>query len=166
MYPSTNTQPDAVMATPLASVYNRLAIHTNGQQLLSIDFLPEDTALQSPRTQVAQRVVTQLRDYFLTPGYRFDLPLSFTATEFQQRVWHCLQAIPPGETLTYGELAGTLGTSARAIGNACRNNPIPIIVPCHRVLARQGRGGYCGQLQGEMLAIKQWLLQHESARGQ
>jgi len=92
----------------------------------------------------------------------FDLPLALSGTEFQQRVWHALQAIPMAEVLSYGEMAQQLGSAARAVGQACRRNPCPLIVPCHRVIAA-GRtlGGFHGQTEGEFLRIKQRLLAHE-----
>lgn len=82
-------------------------------------------------------------------------------TEFQKRVWRALCAIPPGTTKTYGELAKQLNTSPRAIGNACRKNPLPIIIPCHRVVAKNSLGGYAGARIGNLLEIKKWLLRYE-----
>ena len=83
-------------------------------------------------------------------------------TPFQRRVWQALRGIPSGSTCSYGELAHELGSSARAVGGACRRNPIPIVVPCHRVAAAAGGvGGFMGQRDGEALTIKQWLLDHE-----
>jgi methylated-DNA-[protein]-cysteine S-methyltransferase len=82
-------------------------------------------------------------------------------TPFQRRVWQRLSAIPAGETLTYGALARELGTSARAVGGACRTNPIPLVIPCHRVVATNGLGGYSGERGGDWLAKKRWLLAHE-----
>ena len=72
-----------------------------------------------------------------------------------------MRRIPIGQVVTYGELAKALDSSARAVAGACRANPIPILIPCHRVVAATGLGGYMGETGGEALAIKQWLLQHE-----
>ena len=82
-------------------------------------------------------------------------------TVFQQRVWKALLAIPPGETRTYGELARELGSSPRAVGGACRRNPIPLLIPCHRVVAANGDGGFAGHTRGRWMDIKRWLLAHE-----
>jgi len=81
-------------------------------------------------------------------------------------VWEAMQAIPAGETRTYGEIAAAIGSSARAVGGACGANPIPLVVPCHRVVASGGRlGGFMGaREEGFELAIKRWLLAHEGAR--
>lgn len=82
-------------------------------------------------------------------------------TPFQRRVWQRLRRIPCGQVMRYGELAQELGSSARAVAGACRANPIPILIPCHRVIAATGPGGYMGKTGGQTLAIKRWLLQHE-----
>jgi len=90
-------------------------------------------------------------------------------TEFQRKVWQSLQDIPVGEVRTYGSLAKELNSSARAVGNACRQNLFPVIVPCHRVVSASGIGGYAGDTlarqhgQINFLHIKQWLLAHEKA---
>ncbi len=87
--------------------------------------------------------------------------MALEGTAFQQRVWEALQAIPPGTVLTYGELAVRLGTAARAIGGACRSNPIPILIPCHRVVAGRDWEVTPGEVTGDPLGIKRWLLRHE-----
>uniref|UniRef100_A0A450S0R7 methylated-DNA--[protein]-cysteine S-methyltransferase n=1 Tax=Candidatus Kentrum sp. FW TaxID=2126338 RepID=A0A450S0R7_9GAMM len=106
-------------------------------------------------------VVAQLDRYFEDPQWCFKLPLTLGGTPFQRRVWRALQSIPPGETVAYGTLANALGTSARAVGNACRANPIPIIIPCHRVVGAHDTGGFMGSRTNGPLAIKRWLLMHE-----
>ena len=82
-------------------------------------------------------------------------------TAFQRRVWRALQRIPLGEVRTYGELAVELDSCARAVAQACRANPLPILIPCHRVVSASGLGGYMGQIDGPLLEIKRWLLHHE-----
>ncbi|MES9845559.1 MAG: methylated-DNA--[protein]-cysteine S-methyltransferase [Candidatus Sedimenticola sp. 6PFRAG5] len=106
-------------------------------------------------------VVNQLESYFAHGGAGFTLPLVMAGTPFQKRVWEELKAIPPGEVRTYGEIATELGSSARAVGNACRKNPIPVVVPCHRVVSASGIGGFSGQTGGPLLDVKRWLLEHE-----
>lgn len=114
-----------------------------------------------PATALQRQLVAGLLQYLQDPGYAFDLPLQIIGTEFQQRVWHALRQIPSGRSMTYGQLAQNLGTSARAIGGACRANPLPIIVPCHRVVGKDGIGGYAGHRCGERHQIKRKLLYHE-----
>ncbi len=101
--------------------------------------------------------------YFQDPSRRIDLRCTLSGTPFQRRVWRLIAAIPPGRTRTYGELAAVLGSSARAVGGACRANPCPLVVPCHRVVARHGLGGFAGDRGGRLLDIKRWLLAHEAA---
>jgi methylated-DNA-[protein]-cysteine S-methyltransferase len=90
----------------------------------------------------------------------FDLPLSPAGTAFENRVWQAMQVIPYGETRTYGDLAHATDSGPRAVGRACGRNPIPIVIPCHRVLARGGLGGYSGD---GGLVTKQRLLALEGA---
>ncbi|HEY9646044.1 MAG TPA: methylated-DNA--[protein]-cysteine S-methyltransferase [Chroococcidiopsis sp.] len=103
----------------------------------------------------------QLTDYFAHQRQQFDLPIDPQGTAFQKQVWQLLQQIPFGETCSYGALAHMLGqpNASRAVGAANGRNPISIIVPCHRVIAANGKlTGYAGGLDR-----KQWLLHHEQA---
>lgn len=152
--------PDAyqvVIATPIGMIGIRMA----GEAVSELDFLPADAPERAPTDVATQTVVTQLQGYFHDPRALVTVVLAPEGTVFQQRVWKALQTIPAGTVLTYGELAARLGTAARAIGGACRSNPIPILIPCHRVVARQGLGGYAGEVTGDPLNIKRWLLRHE-----
>lgn len=90
-----------------------------------------------------------------------DWPLAPEGTPYQQRVWRALRAIPAGQTVTYGALARRLKSGARAVAAACRANPIPVLIPCHRVVAAAGLGGYDGATDGPKLARKRWLLHRE-----
>lgn len=108
-----------------------------------------------------QEVEKRFEGYFQDACSMADIPCIQQGTPFQQRVWSALGEIPVGEVVTYGELARQLGSGARAVGSACRNNPTPLIIPCHRVVSRKGIGGFSGETAGDMLGIKRWLLQHE-----
>ena len=91
----------------------------------------------------------------------FDLPLAPEGTAFQKRVYAAMQRIPFGGMRSYGELAAELGSAARAVGGACGSNPLPIVIPCHRVVAAGGGlGGFSG---GAGASTKTWLLHHEGA---
>ena len=151
----------AVIATPIGMI----GIRMTGEAVSELDFLPADAPGRAPTDVATQAVVAQLQAYFHDSRAPFTVALAFGGTAFQQRAWKALQAISPGTVLTYGELAARLGTAARAIGGACRSNPIPIFVPCHRVVARQGLGGYAGAVAGDPLGIKRWLLRHEGVDG-
>ncbi len=126
-----------------------------------VGLTPSDDA--NPREPVPLAIRSAVARYFEAGTAGLTLPLAARGTEFQHRVWRALQAIPPGETRTYGDLARQLGTSARAIGGACRANPCLIAVPCHRVIAKDGLGGFAGDVAGRRLAVKRWLLRHEGA---
>ncbi|MDQ5911003.1 MAG: methylated-DNA-[protein]-cysteine S-methyltransferase [Pseudomonadota bacterium] len=147
----------AIIAAPFAHIGLCMA----GDAVSALDYLPADTPEQPPADVATARVVEQLQAYFRDPHAPFTVPLAVTGTAFQQQVWTALQAIPPGTVLTYGELAQQLGSAARAIGGACRANHVPILIPCHRIVAQHGLGGYAGAVTGDPLAIKRWLLQHE-----
>lgn len=97
-----------------------------------------------PATALTQEAARQLAAYFEGELTGFTLPLAPRGSEFQQAFYRALRAIPYGETRTYGDLAAQLGVSAQAIGQACGANPIPILIPCHRVLAASGLGGFSG----------------------
>lgn len=147
----------ALMNTPLGPV----AVHWQADVLTGVDLDPDPDVPAGGRVPGAVRA--QIETYFRDAAAGFDLPLELGGTPFQRRVWAALQAIPPGRTRTYGELARELGTSPRAIGGACRANPCPIVVPCHRVVAADGLGGFAGDTSGRRLAVKRWLLRHEGA---
>jgi len=150
---------DAVIETPVASMH--LGISTTGNELVSIDLLSTNGQLQAPTTEMSQEVVYQLLHYFEDPQWLFSLPVVSTGTDFQQRVWQFMRSIPVGETRRYGDAAKALNSAARAVGGACRRNPVPIVVPCHRIVAANGLGGFNGQRDGVQLDFKQWLLNHE-----
>jgi methylated-DNA-[protein]-cysteine S-methyltransferase len=141
--------------------FGKLGIALRGDALCRIDFLGADVALLPPSSAFAREVAEQLSRYFSDPTFRFDLALAIAGTPFQQRIWATLREIPAGSTCRYGELARELHTGPRVVGNACRANPVPIIIPCHRVVGARGLGGYTGTTLGEGLAVKRWLLQHE-----
>ncbi len=116
-----------------------------------------------PETGLACEVIRQIECYLADPGFRFDLPLRVQGSEFRQRVWKVMRTIPPGRTLTYGEVARRLGSAPRAVGAACGDNRIPLIIPCHRVVARNGIGGFMHTKGDRETGIKRWLLAHEKS---
>ena len=151
----------AIIPLPLLPDAWMLGIRTTTQGLSGIAFLPLQREV-APVTPQAKRVVSQLEDYFADPEWTFDLPLDLQGSEFQLRVWRRLAEIPPGRPLSYGQLAADIGSGARAVGNACRRNPVPLVLPCHRVVAKSGPGGFAGSTEGGFMPIKQALLAHES----
>ncbi|MEE9451226.1 MAG: methylated-DNA--[protein]-cysteine S-methyltransferase [Gammaproteobacteria bacterium] len=139
----------------------KLEIICNDTQLTNIYFLSSASRVLAPQSTLTKKVCRQLACYFKDPNYQFDLPLNLIGTPLQKKVWKFLTQIASGVTMTYGEAAARLGTHARAIGQACRANPVPIIIPCHRIVAVNGMGGYCGSTRGQQLFLKQYLIAHE-----
>ena len=103
-----------------------------------------------------------VKRYLLNTNEYSSTKLLKQGTPYRQKVWAELCKIPFGETMTYSELAKKIDSSARAVGNACRDNPYPFIVPCHRIVSVSGLGGYYGQTQGNLMAIKAKLLHFEA----
>ncbi|MEW6313897.1 MAG: methylated-DNA--[protein]-cysteine S-methyltransferase [Pseudomonadota bacterium] len=147
----------AKLATPFAV----LGIRTEDERLIGIEFLPRNTLALAAQTPLVRETCRQLQAYLKDAHFVFDLPLHLDGTAFQQCAWQALRRIPAGKTLTYGELAQRLHTAARAVGGACGANPIPIVVPCHRIVGAHGLGGFMNAGDGDPLAIKRWLLCHE-----
>lgn len=145
----------------LSVPFGILGIRCEGDALCGIDFLPDTVILQSPTDAFAEQVCAQLLRYIDDADARFTLTLRFAGTVHQRKVWQALAAIPCGETRSYGELAADLHSSAQAVGQACGANPIPVVIPCHRVVGRSGMGGFMKQCEGSALDIKRWLLVHE-----
>lgn len=113
-------------------------------------------------TPLLAEAAAQLRAYDAGALTVFDLPLRVKGSDFQQAVCAAIAAIPFGETVTYGEIAKALGQSAQAVGSACGGNPIPVIIPCHRVMGAKGLVGFSGKGGVE---TKVALLRHEGAAG-
>ncbi len=111
-------------------------------------------------TPLLKEAARQLHAYFDGVLKKFDLPLNPYGSSFEKNVWRQMCKIPYGGVLRYGEVAKKLGSSARAVGTACGRNPIPIIIPCHRIVAASGLGGYSGAGGGE---TKVALLRIEDA---
>ena len=150
----------AVLPTP----FGALGMRVEAQALTTLCFLPPGSLPVEPQDALSEAAWAQLRAYLANPASSFDLPLRPTGTPFQHLVWQAISAIPAGETRSYGEIAAQLGTAARAVGQACGANPLPVLVPCHRVLAASGIGGFAHAREGFLLDAKRWLLHHEARR--
>ena len=141
----------------LPSPIGSLIVTEKGGCIVAVDWGEEVEAESSALLNEARQ---QLGEYFAGERTEFQLALDPLGTAFQQRVWAAMQAIPIGQTQSYGEMARALGTAPRALGGACGRNPIPIIIPCHRVLGSNGSlGGYSGMNGVE---TKRWLLELEA----
>ena len=148
---------DAIIEFPKMKV----AVRTRDERVSEIRYLPPQVAVQAPRNALAERAARKLERYRDDADTQFDLPLLIEGSEFQRRLWDALCEIPRGRTLTYGEMAKRLGVDARAIGQACGDNRLPIVIPCHRVVAANGIGGFAHSTGGYLVEAKRWLLAHE-----
>ena len=141
----------------IPSPVGQLTIEEEDDALVAIRWGSGEPGNGSPLLAEAAR---QLQAYFAGELTDFDLPLAPAGSRFEQRVWAAMQMIPYGQTRSYGDLAVSVDSAPRAVGRACGKNPIPIVIPCHRVLARTGMGGYSGE---GGLVTKERLLALEGA---
>ncbi|MGB5831523.1 MAG: methylated-DNA--[protein]-cysteine S-methyltransferase [Thiohalocapsa sp.] len=147
----------ATLDTPLGTI----GVRWRGKTVTGIDLDPEPSVVKSDLPP--EWFERQIRRYCREPGFSFSLPTALAGTAFQRRVWQLIRVIPAGRTRTYSDMATELDSSPRAVGGACRANPYPLLVPCHRVVAVNGLGGFAGDSGGRLLAMKRRLLAHEGA---
>lgn len=150
----------AKLDTPFALV----GVRTEGAALAEIVYLPRSAGTLAPANALAERACAQIEKYVADPGYRFRLPLKQVGTAFQRRVWDMIVAIPCGQTRSYGDIARRLRSAPRAVGQACGTNYFPLAIPCHRVVAANGLGGFAHTSSGYLIEVKRWLLLHEQHR--
>jgi methylated-DNA-[protein]-cysteine S-methyltransferase len=149
---------DVIVAFPRMKV----AVRTRDDRVVEIRYLPAEIETKAPTNSLASLAAKQLERYREDPDARFDLPLAVEGTPLERAVWDAMCAIPRGRTRTYGELARELGADPRAVGQACGDNRLPIVIPCHRVVAADGIGGFGHSRRGYLLEAKRWLLAHEA----
>jgi len=156
--------PAAFVDTPFGPVSLRSSMINGSEALIALDFSRSSAVSDAPdgsgpMSPLLDEAAAQLMAYCQGKLTRFDVPLFMEGTPFQREIWEALKNIPYGETCTYGELAAATGrpSAARAVGGACRCNPVAIIVPCHRVVGAGGKlVGYAGGLE-----LKRKLLSFE-----
>ena len=151
--------PGVSLTTPVG----RLWIASDGSALVGVRWVESDDPGEAEEDGVSRETARQLEGYFAGELTSFDVPLRFVGgSAFERQIWEAMRAIPFAETRTYGDLAAQTGGVARAVGGACGRNPIPIVVPCHRVVGAGGRMvGFSG---GAGVETKMRLLDLE--RGQ
>lgn len=164
----TNTERTVAAPGFLARVpspIGRLEITSDGEMITSLSIergghLPLEEFPEN-RNPVLETAAVQLTEYFAGTRHSFDVPVRLVGTPFQQAVWQELNSLGWGEAVSYGVVGAATGriTAGRAVGGAVGANPVPIIVPCHRVLASNGQ--ITGYSAGEGIATKMWLLEHE-----
>ncbi len=126
--------------------------------IVNVDWAQADNLALSGEHPIQQ----QLAEYWTNPHSPIPINLLRQGSGYRHVVWAALCQIPLGETISYSALAKKITSAARAVGNACRDNPYPVFIPCHRVIAASGIGGYCGQTEGEFMTIKRRLLAYEA----
>ena len=149
---------DAIVQLPFGFV----GIRTRAAQVEEICFMVDKHEPMQAQNSTAQLAVDQIRAYCADRASRIDLPLAIGGSKFQRQVWDEIARIPVGATRTYGELARRLNSAPRAIGQACGDNRLPLAIPCHRVVAASGLGGFAHHRGGAYERIKRWLLTHEA----
>jgi len=147
----------------IASLHNKFGWFSLVEEGGQITKLLWEDRTEGYRSDVLKEGLNQLDAYFAGQLTQFDLPLAPIGTDFQQQVYRIMQDIPFGEVLTYGEVAKKLGVPAQPVGQACGSNPIPVIIPCHRIVGTGNLGGFSGMGGVE---TKVELLRHEGANAQ
>lgn len=146
-----------------------IGIDCGESELNELVFLPPDFTAPYPlnKNPFSQTVCTELEQWLANPGWSFKIALKTCGTPFQQRVWQSIQAIPLGNAVRYQDIAQTLHSSPRAVGQACGRNPFPLIIPCHRVTSSNGLGGFAhtpnslSTADHYLIRTKLWLLKRE-----
>ena len=142
--------------------FGKIGIRLEADAVREIVYLPDSVRNIAPETVLAKEVAQQIERYLENAAAGFDLPLAAIGTAFQRRVWAGISAIPPGVVLTYGQLAKEVGSVPRAVGQACGSNYFPLVIPCHRVVASSGIGGFAHHAGDDFFHnVKRWLLAHE-----
>jgi methylated-DNA-[protein]-cysteine S-methyltransferase len=141
--------------------FGAVSINIQNECVIGVTLFPTQRTVRDIDGLFAQNLKKQIAQYFQNADARIKLPFKVAGTQFQQRVWKAISAIPVGQVLTYSELAHEVGSGPRAVANACGANKLPLLIPCHRVVAKSGLGGFM-QSVPDGLKIKEWLLAHES----
>ena len=164
MYASQNSQLfSAIVEAPFGAV----GIRTEPGVIRELVYLPRSFNEKEPVDPLSERAALQIERYLKEPDFRFDLPLADVGTAFQRCVWEVISRIPRGDVLTYGQVAKLIRSAPRAVGQACGANWFPLIIPCHRVTASGGLGGFSNHDDETSfhLGVKRWLLAHEGVKG-
>ena len=147
--------------------FGAMGIRTENNQLRELVYLPANIPLKAPTSALAIEAAQQITSYFDHPAFQFTLPLAALGTEHQRKVWRAIEQIPLGQVTNYGAIAKHIGSAPRAVGQACGANWFPLIIPCHRVTAANGIGGFANhnEAAGFHSNVKKWLLAHEGVHG-
>ena len=151
--------------------FGAIGIRTEQNCVRELVYLPPSFEAQithhQPTSDLAKNIAKQIKQYFNDPTFQFTLPLLPVGTEHQRKVWQAISSIPAGHVTNYGTSAKQIGSAPRAVGQACGANWYPLIIPCHRVTAAHGLGGFAqhDDAGGFHINVKRWLLAHEGVTG-
>lgn len=151
----------AGFAAVLPAPFGALGLRERDGAVAEIVFLPPGTPLIPPSTPACRAVAAWIAAYLADPRAAPPTETLPAGTDFQRRVWAAIARIPRGEVRRYAELARELGSVPRAVGQACGANPLPLLIPCHRVISATGLGGFAHAREGYLTETKRWLLRHE-----
>lgn len=164
----TSTSASPVFSAIITAPFGAVGIRSTAALLQEIVYLPSHFPEKEASDACAAEVAQQLRRYLQQADHVFNLPpLPVLGSAFQRRVWAAIATIPCGEVRTYGQLARQLQSAPRAVGQACGANWFPLLIPCHRVIAAAGLGGFArhASADGFHAGVKRWLLAHEGVHG-
>lgn len=160
-----NSDTPDIFSAIVPAPFGAIGIRSTGDLLQELSYLPPQYKAKPATDKLSRKVAAQLAAYLINPDSVFDLDLPDVGTEHQRKVWSVINAIPRGTVLTYGEVAHKIRSAPRAVGQACGANGFPLIIPCHRVTATGGIGGFARHDGGFHQSVKRWLLQHEQVPG-
>jgi methylated-DNA-[protein]-cysteine S-methyltransferase len=157
------SQNGGLFSAIVAAPFGAIGIRIEPGVVRELVYLPKHFNEKPPSDALSEQAARQVGRYLADPDFRFELPLADVGTLFQRKVWKTISAIPRGEMLTYGQLARLVQSAPRAVGQACGANWFPLVIPCHRVTAAGGLGGFANHDDetGFHLGVKRWLLTHE-----
>jgi methylated-DNA-[protein]-cysteine S-methyltransferase len=169
LYPigMSKSQNSLLFSAIVEAPFGAIGIRVDAGVVRELVYLPPHFEEKAPADPLSERCARQVERYLDDPDFCFDLPLAEIGTAFQRRVWGAIAAIPRGEVLTYGAVARLIRSAPRAVGQACGANWFPLVIPCHRVTASGGLGGFSNHDDetGFHLGVKRWLLAHEGVTG-
>ncbi len=154
-----------LFAAVIPAPFGGIGVRIDDDALRELVYLPPGYPPKAARDSLSKEAVAQVQAYLKDPDFRFSLSLPEVGTAHQRKVWSVIDAIPRGEVLTYAQVARRIGSAPRAVGQACGSNWYPLVIPCHRVTATGGIGGFARHDGGFHQQVKRWLLQHEQVPG-
>lgn len=152
-----------IFSAIVGAPFGAIGIRTEAGLVHELVYLPPHFSEKDAQDAAADLAARQVEQYLADADFRFTLPLPEVGSAFQRKVWDAICAIPRGTVKTYGQVAKHIGSAPRAVGQACGANWFPVIIPCHRVTAAGGLGGFANHddENGFHLSVKRWLLRHE-----